>query len=967
MGALKVTRAEREAVASAAEARRQTAIAQSVNAFLNEDLLAVARPSAARGQGKDVTMREVLDVAAERIEEASKTGGRFSGEPLVEAQIRSTLGDTYRELGEYAAAEPQVKRALELRRGALGNEHEATVRMMSMLGLIHWRQGRLDEAAPLFQNAVEISRRVLGPDHTTTLIYEMNLANVHRAKGRYQEAEPLYAHLVETQPRVRGEEHVDTLNTMGNFANLLQETGRYEQAEALRRRELEIRRRVQGDKAPGTVSTMNNLANDLALLGRYDEAEPLMQRTLELKIALYGAAHPTTLNSVDSLGTLADHMGRYAQAESLHRQSLDGRTRALGLAHERTINSRERLANTLTNQGRFAEAERLAATAAAQGTESLGPRHVSTLYPQDTRAAALLGLGRADEAEATLRRVLSILDDKKAKGEDIGEGDELSALARLHMGMALAALGRRAEAETFLIQAIPKLPPRSASTARAVRFLVDFYDDWNRAQPDADRAARATEWRQRLASTGRDRPTIVPPGSSCASSALYSCAMRYDAIVIGGGHNGLTCAAYLARAGRKTLVLERRHVLGGAAVSEEVFPGFTFSVCSYVVSLLRPEIIRDLDLPGHGLELLPLDGTFTPMANGDHLWRVNDHSKTRREIARHSKLDADAYDEYGMAMVEMGRFAKPILAMTPPDPMSLDPRGLLELLSVGRRFQKMRYHDRVNQVQLLTMSAVDFLDQWFETDVLKATMSASGIIGTFLGVRSPGTAYVLLHHYMGEIDGAFRSWGLSRGGTGTVSNAIAGAARRFGAEIRTEAPVARILHARRAGHRGGARKRRRDRRRRRRLERRPAAHLRALPRTEGAARRVPRRREALQVPRLVGQGEPGPRRPARLHVACPGRGSTCAAPSRSRRASTTWSGPTTTPSTGASRASPYIDIVIPVADRRIAGAARQARDVVLRAVHARTTWPRAPGTSSARPSATRWSTPSPSTRRTSRT
>ena len=268
--------------------------------------------------------------------------------------------------------------------------------------------------------------------------------------------------------------------------------------------------------------------------------------------------------------------------------------------------------------------------------------------------------------------------------------------------------------------------------------------------------------------------------------------MRYDAVVIGGGHNGLTCAAYLARAGRKTLVLERRHVLGGAAVSEQVFPGFTFSVCSYVVSLLRPEIIRDLDLPAHGLELLPLDGTFTPMPNGDHLWRVNDHAKTRREIARHSKLDADAYDEYGMAMIEMGRFAKPILGMTPPDPMSLDPRGLLELLGVGRRFQKMRYHDRVNQVQLLTMSAVDFLDQWFETDVLKATMSASGIIGTFLGVRSPGTAYVLLHHYMGEIDGAFRSWGLSRGGTGTVSNAIAGAARKFGAEIRTEAPVAHI-------------------------------------------------------------------------------------------------------------------------------------------------------------------------------
>lgn len=268
---------------------------------------------------------------------------------------------------------------------------------------------------------------------------------------------------------------------------------------------------------------------------------------------------------------------------------------------------------------------------------------------------------------------------------------------------------------------------------------------------------------------------------------------RYDVIVIGGGHNGLTCAAYLARAGRKVLLVERRSVLGGAAVTEEVFPGFKFSVCSYVVSLLRPEIIRDLDLARHGMELLPLDGTFTPMCDGDYLWRVNDHSKSRREIARHSRLDAEAYDEYGKAMIEMGRFAKPILGLTPPDPLSLEPRGLLELFSLGKRFRNMRTHDRINQLQLLTMSAVDFLDQWFETDVLKATMSASGIIGTFLGVRSPGTAYVLLHHYMGEIDGAFRAWGLSRGGTGAVSEAIASAAREHGAEIRTDAPVMKIL------------------------------------------------------------------------------------------------------------------------------------------------------------------------------
>ena len=275
--------------------------------------------------------------------------------------------------------------------------------------------------------------------------------------------------------------------------------------------------------------------------------------------------------------------------------------------------------------------------------------------------------------------------------------------------------------------------------------------------------------------------------------AAASNGKKYDVIVVGGGHNGLVNAAYLAKAGKKVLVLERRYVLGGAACTEEIFPGFKFSVCSYVVSLLRPEIIRDLELPRHGLEILPLDGTFTPMPSGDYLWRVNDHGKTHREIARHSRVDAEAYDEFGKAMQAMCRFVKPILSMVPPDPMTLNPRELMKLLFIGRRFQGMASGDKYNQVQLMTMSAVDFLDQWFETDVLKATMSASGIIGTFLGVRSPGTAYVLLHHYMGEIDGAFRAWGFARGGTGAISNAIADAAREAGVEIRTEAPIAKIL------------------------------------------------------------------------------------------------------------------------------------------------------------------------------
>ena len=271
-----------------------------------------------------------------------------------------------------------------------------------------------------------------------------------------------------------------------------------------------------------------------------------------------------------------------------------------------------------------------------------------------------------------------------------------------------------------------------------------------------------------------------------------SSVIKYDAIVIGGGHNGLTAAAYLGRAGKKVLVLERRYVLGGAAVTEEVFPGFKFSVCSYVVSLLKPNIIRELMLPKFGLELLPLESTFTPLDN-DYLLRTADGDQTYREISRHSPRDAETYMRFGPLMGQIGMAVRPILETIAPNAIRPSLSDLGAMKKLLNHFKTLSDEQFEYLTKLMTMSSADFLDEWFEFEPLKATMSASGIIGTFMGPRSPGSAYVMLHHYMGDIDGAFRAWGFQRGGTGAVSTAIARSAEHFGADILTEAPVEKVI------------------------------------------------------------------------------------------------------------------------------------------------------------------------------
>jgi phytoene dehydrogenase-like protein len=267
----------------------------------------------------------------------------------------------------------------------------------------------------------------------------------------------------------------------------------------------------------------------------------------------------------------------------------------------------------------------------------------------------------------------------------------------------------------------------------------------------------------------------------------------YDLIVIGGGHNGLVTAAYLARAGVKVLVLERREVLGGACVTEEVWPGYKVSTAAYVNSLLRPEIIRDLELKRHGFQMLPRNpSSFTPFPDGRSLLLGPDKALTHREVSKFSAQDADALPKYEAMLERVADFLEPTLVQTPPNPWSLRPGNLVQLAKLGLAFLKLG-HDGQKAVEILTGAATPILDRWFESEQLKVTLATDAIIGAMASPSMPGTAYVLFHHVMGECDGARGVWGYVRGGMGGVSNAIAAAAREKGAEIRTNAEVAKIL------------------------------------------------------------------------------------------------------------------------------------------------------------------------------
>jgi hypothetical protein len=479
------------AVAEKQRADTESASAKAVNDFLQNDLLAEASANTqARPNTKpdpDLKVRTALDRAAARIT------SKFETQPMVEASIRQTIGNTYMDLGLYSEARQQMEPALELRRRVLGETHRDTLYTMNNLAQLYRLQGKYAQAEPLFDTVLEVRRRVLGEEHRDTLEAMNNLAALYRLQAKYAQAEPLYTKVLEVRRRVLGEEHPSTLTTMNNLALLLETyQGKYAQAEPLYTKALEVQRRVLGEEHPDTLISMNNLATLYMFQGRYAQAEPLFIKVLEVRRRVLGEEHPSTLISMNNLAMLYRDQGNYAQAEPLQTKVAEVGRRVLGEEHPNALRAMNNLAMLYRDQGEYAQAEPLFTKVLEMRRRVLGEQHPDTLASMSWLADLYLRDRRYPQAEALLREALNIHQEPRTHTWVRYNCQSL-------LGACLVRQKKYTEAEPLLLSGYNGMLQREATIPAADKlklkqageWIVQLYQDWRK--PD-----KAAEWRQKL-------------------------------------------------------------------------------------------------------------------------------------------------------------------------------------------------------------------------------------------------------------------------------------------------------------------------------------------------------------------------------------------------------------------------------------------------------------------------------------
>ena len=513
-------------------ATTQAATAKAVNDFLQDDLLAQASASnQARPDTKpdpDLKVRTALDRAAARIE------GKFAKQPLVEASIRQTIGNTYHDLGLYPDAQRQMERAFELWLHVLGEERRETLTSMQTLAELYHDEGRYEQAELLYSRVLEGRRHLLGEENPDTLDAMDDLAGLYTDQGKYKQAEPLFIKALDVQRRRLGDEHADTLTSITNLAHLYDQQSKYAQAEPLFAKVLEVRRRLLGPEHPLTLLSMNNLGVAYRNQGKYAQAEPLFTEVLDVDRRVLGSEHPTTLTIMNNLGVTYRNQGKFAQAEPLFTEVLEARRRLLGLEHPDTLTSMSGLGNLYSSQGKYAQAEPLFAKVLEVRRRVLGSEHADTLTSMTNLATLYRNQGKYEEAEPVFIKVLDV-QRRVLSSENPDTLSTMSDLALLYlkqckyaqaaallrealtayektlldswrrydcqsmMGASLAGQKNYVEAEPLLLAGYDGMLQRKATIPAASRYKLEQAGRWivqlyqSLGQPE-----KAAEWQNRL-------------------------------------------------------------------------------------------------------------------------------------------------------------------------------------------------------------------------------------------------------------------------------------------------------------------------------------------------------------------------------------------------------------------------------------------------------------------------------------